>query len=404
MHSFFGYYNKTNFSLDGKRILANRVPMMTGDLTGREVAEVGYFDLADGDRFHKLGETTTWNWQMGCQLQYLGTSNRVIFNTRATGAPGPRNVLPDFRSTIVDVDSGARRELPLPVYVVAPDGRFALTLNYSRLLVTHRTIGYCASHIEPELALAPADDGIFRMDLETGEAKLVLSLETLFNFRHVPSMDKAIHWITHVEVNPAGSRFVFIHRWTERVEDELCFLHRLFTVNGDGSDLRLLECSDHPLPQLAEDFDPNAVGTFDFEKNPYQISHPMWKSDTEVIVWGPHDGGTHYHLYDDSTGKARVVGRGVLTENGHMTYSRNGRWLLSDTYPDDRTNERILFLYDMETGQRHDLGSFYTPPDLGKHNRCDLHPRWSRDNRFLCIDSVHEGMRQMYLLDVSRFS
>lgn len=398
MPSFFGYYNKSNFSLDDTRLLGNRVSMFTGDLTGKETAEVGFFDLRDGDAFHKLGETTTWNWQMGCQLQWLGRQNKVIFNTRSNGPAGPENVYPDFRSTIVDVETGASRELPLPIYVLAPDGSFALTVNYSRFMVTHRTIGYPATHAEPELELCPSDDGVYRMDTETGEHRLILTLEQLRDFEPVASMDRAIHWITHMEVNPSGTRFLFIHRWTERVEDETCFLHRLFTINGDGSDLRLLECTDHPLPQLAADFEPAAVGTFDYEKSEYQISHPLWKSDNEITVWGPHDGAIHYHLYNDRTGAVEVIGPELLTENGHMTYSRDGRWLLSDTYPDTRTNERILFLFDTQSGKRYDLGSFYTPPDLGKHNRCDLHPRWSRDNRTACIDSVHEGARQMYLL------
>lgn len=400
-HHFFGYYNKSNFGNFDKVILANRVPVMTGDLTGTEVAEVGYFDLDRGDNFHKLGKTTTWNWQMGCQLQWLGNQNKVIFNTRAQGASGPENIFPDFRATVVDVDSGTARELPLPIYVMDPSGVFALTLNYSRFMVTHKTIGYAATHSEPDLSLAPDDDGIFRMEIETGATDLILSLADLRQFQPVASMAKAIHWVTHIEVNPTGNRFLFIHRWTERVKDETCFLHRLFTVNSDGSDLRLLECSDHPLPQLVDDFALNAVGTFDYEKSEYQISHPIWKSDSEVMVWGPHGGEIHYHLYDDLTGSVQVVGRDILNENGHMTYSRDGRWILSDTYPDAQTNERILFVFDTQTGNRHDLGVFYTPPDLGKHNRCDLHPRWSRDNTQVCIDSVHDSCRQMYIIDVS---
>ena len=34
--------------------------------------------------------------------------------------------------------------------------------------------------------------------------------------------------------------------------------------------------------------------------------------------------------------------------------------------------------------------------------RCDLHPRWNRDGRQVCIDSIHEGNRHMYVLDVPR--
>lgn len=401
LHHFFGYYNKNVWDRTGRYFLSNQVQMMTQSLTGNEVAKVGYFDLEDGDKYISIGSTTTWNWQMGCQLQWLEgkKGHHIIYNTRSEDGEG--TVYPDFCSTIYNVETGIEKKLPLPIYVVAPNSEYALSVDYSRFQETHRTIGYSATHQEPELPLAPDNDGIWRMDIETGSYKLILSLKDLFNYRHVPSMDKAIHWVTHLEICPNSSRFLFIHRWTERVEDEFCFLHRLFTINEDGSDLRLLECTDHPIPQLAKDFDPDALGTFDYEKSEYQISHPVWKDDDTVIVWGPHKGNIHYHLYDDKTNQVKVLGKEHLTENGHMTFSKDGRWLLSDTYPDDVTNERFLILYDIENNQRYNIGSFYTPADLGKHNRCDLHPRWSPDCQQVCIDSVHEGSRQRYIIDVS---
>jgi hypothetical protein len=58
-------------------------------------------------------------------------------------------------------------------------------------------------------------------------------------------------------------------------------------------------------------------------------------------------------------------------------------------------------LYETAKDVAFTIGRFYTPPDLGKHNRCDLHPRWSPDNKFVSIDSTHEGSRQQYILDVS---
>ena len=398
-HNFFGYYNKSNFHKNNRFLLAHRVDMLSKDLTGTEIAEVGYYDLHNNDMFHKLGETTAWNWQMGCQLQWLGDTDKVIFNTRAAGKN--THIYADFQSTVVDIHTGDIQHLPLPIYVVAPHGDFALALDYARFMVTHRTIGYNATHHPPKLELCPKHDGIHRMDIATGDFTLILSLDDVRNFQPLPSMKNAIHWVTHMEINPSGTRCVFIHRWTERVLDETCFLHRLFTINCDGSEMKLLECSDHPLPQLADDFDTRAVGTFDYEKSEYQISHPMWKSDTEIIVWGPHNSAIHYHLYNDANDTVQIIGKDILNENGHMTYSQDGRWLLSDTYPDAHTNDRILFVYDCKHNRRIDIASLYTPPDLGKHNRCDLHPRWSPNNKHICIDSVHQGKRQMYVIDVN---
>ena len=401
-HHFFGYYNKTNWDRSGRYLLAQQVPWKDARLTPDVTAGIGCFDLAQGDRFHRVAETQAWNWQMGSQLQWLdgAVGRKLICNERRSGRGGR---YPGFGSVIVDVDSGERRALPLPVYVVASDSTFAMCVDYRRLYVTHETIGYSEAAGPFQLPLAPPDDGLHRMDLATGAFELVVSYRQLREFEPRASMEQAIHWVSHIEVNPSSTRVLFLHRWTERVADETCFLHRLITMNPDGSDLRLLECSDHPLPQLAADFDPAAVGTFDYEKSEYQISHPLWRNDDQIIVWGPHAGEIHYHLYDDAVGGAvQVIGRDVLTENGHMTFSPvDQRWLLSDTYPDAGTHERVRFLYDMETGLRHDVGSFHADPGLSKENRCDLHPRWSRDGTQVCIDSVHGEGRQMYLVDVS---
>jgi len=376
--------------------------MMDARLTPELVAEVGYFDLEEGAVFRAVDSTRAWNWQMGCQLQWLDgePGRKIIYNVRS-GDQSAR--YPGFGAAILDLDTGEKKTLPMPVYVTAPNSRYALCVDYRRLYITHETVGY-SEHGGPfSLPHTCTEDGIHRMDLATGEAKLVVSYDALRRFFPKDSMERALHWVSHIEINPASSRVLFLHRWTERVEDETCFLHRLITMNPDGSDMRLLECSDHPLPQLAEDFDPTAVGTFDYEKSEYQISHPLWQDDTHIIVWSPHAARIHYHLYEDSdAGKVTVLGQDVLTENGHMTFSPvDSRWLLSDTYPDPQTNQRILFVYDIRDGVRYDVGSFYTPPDLKKENRCDLHPRWSRDGRAVCIDSVHEGSRQMYVIDVS---
>ena len=71
------------------------------------------------------------------------------------------------------------------------------------------------------------------------------------------------------------------------------------------------------------------------------------------------------------------------------------------SFPDPERSERTLILYRPETGVRVDVGRFYSAPQIGGEIRCDLHPRWSRDGKQVCIDSIHEGERQVYVVDVS---
>ena len=400
-HHFFGYYNKSVWDISNRYVLANKIDVMVKDVQINDILEIGYYDLENEKiNFNKIGSTSAWNWQMGCQSQWLDKldGRKVIFNIRENNQTNP---FPEFSSRVLDIESGEKYDLPLPVYVTDKNSKYALAIDYKRLFITHETIGYQAQHQYRNIELAPDNDGIYNMDISSGDYRLICSYKHLKGFHYVDSMENAIHWVSHIEISPNSKRILFLHRWSERVEDETCFLHRLISMNPDGTDLCLLECSDHPLPQLEKNFDSKDTGIFDYEKSEYQISHPTWKNDRQIMVWSPHNGEIHYHLYNDKTKDVEIIGRDILTENGHMTYSPNEKWLLSDTYPDEKNNQRILFLYNIETGFRYDIGSFYADPNLGKINRCDLHPRWNKNGTKVCIDSVHENERQMYIVDVS---
>ena len=47
-----------------------------------------------------------------------------------------------------------------------------------------------------------------------------------------------------------------------------------------------------------------------------------------------------------------------------------------------------------------EIGDFFVPPAYrDTYCRCDLHPRWRPDGRQLAFNSVHEGTRQIYVID-----
>ena len=389
-NEFFGYYNKTCFDTQDKRILALQSEFKDALIEPSRSVDVGYFQ---GKSFIKLDSTKAWNFQMGSQLQWLG-DERIIYNTRGEDD--------SYQACLLDIKTGQKTYYQRPLYSLAPRNDYYLSVNYDRLYITHKTIGYprLAGPLQ-DLALAPKDDGIFRVDIKSRESRLLLSYQDLFDFHHEKSMEKALHWVSHIEINPSSRRVLFLHRWSERVEDEFCFIHRLITMDEQGGKLRLLEDGEHPIAQLEKDFDPSAQGIYDYEKSDWQISHPMWKNDKEIIVWGPHAGHTGYQLYEDEeAGRVELLSPSLLSENGHMSYSPvNERFLLTDTYPNEE-NIRELLIYDCQEDILYVIARLYVP-QLIKENRCDLHPRWSHDGLRVCIDSVHEDCRGMYLLDVS---
>ena len=72
---------------------------------------------------------------------------------------------------------------------------------------------------------------------------------------------------------------------------------------------------------------------------------------------------------------------------------------VSDTYP-DRNAYRRLYLCDGATGATRGLAAFHSPIALRGETRCDLHPRWSPNGRFIAVDSAHAGHRAIVVVDL----
>ncbi|HVU32225.1 MAG TPA: hypothetical protein VHE61_02240 [Opitutaceae bacterium] len=332
--------------------------------TEQDPLQIGIVDLCGDAGWQPLAETRAWNWQQGCMLQWLngGREGRIIFNDRRDGR---------FVSRIIDVRNGTEQLIDRPVYGVNALGTVAVSLNFSRL--QHQRPGYGYPGVPDAWAgtLAPSDDGLHAVDLRTGASRLILSVAAAAARDPRPEFADRMHRFNHAQFSPGGVRFACLHRW--KTPDEEVGHTRLLTMDSDGSDLRCL--ADEGL-----------------------VSHYDWCDDRRVLAWATHCGRDRYFLFDE-TGSASPVGEGVLTCDGHCSYSPDRRWILTDTYP-DREQHRTLLLFHVPTGRRVDIGRFLSP-SVDWQIRCDLHPRWSPDGRHVCIDSIHEGSRQMYVLDIA---
>ncbi|MCX7934250.1 MAG: hypothetical protein N3A66_03215, partial [Planctomycetota bacterium] len=108
-------------------------------------------------------------------------------------------------------------------------------------------------------------------------------------------------------------------------------------------------------------------------------------------------------LLRDQSQEYEIMDGDFFTFDGHCSYSPAGDFLLYDSYPDAEGYRRLL-IYDLRQRRPIPLARLFS----GKWSdetcidiRCDLHPRWNRDGTAISFDSIHEGHRHVYWLDVS---
>jgi Glycosyl hydrolases family 2, TIM barrel domain/Glycosyl hydrolases family 2, sugar binding domain/Glycosyl hydrolases family 2/Beta galactosidase small chain len=367
---WYGYYDKHLFDPTGRYVLSMEVGFGDRSPTQNDVISLGMTDLHDNNKWIKIGESRAWGWQQGCMLQWIpGSNSEVVYNDRRDGR---------FVAVVCNVFTRETRVLPRPIYTLSPNGRDALSVNFSRIDDTRPGYGYEGVTDPLGDDLHPKEDGIFSMDLKTGKSDLIITLDQIVTTGREQKENEGKHWFNHLLWSPDGSRFIFLHRWYKQAPKKKGWLTRMFTANAKGGDIHCVD--------------------------PWgRTSHFYWRNPKQIIMWTwTPKTGSHYLLFDDKSDKIEIIGDGILTQNGHMTYSPNGKWLLTDTYPSRKDRMQTLMLYRPRDKKMVVLGKFLEPRKFGGEWRCDLHPSWNRDGTKVVMESTHSGQRQLYLLDVSK--
>lgn len=351
---FYGFHDKTPFSADGHRLLAHRSLVGDRRLRPGDAAEVGYFDGEDWLRFHSLGQTTAWNWQLGSMLQWYGV-DKIIFNTLIGGEP---------RAQVVGLDGVLNDQWPYPVVHVSADGQYASSYDFLR--VEAMMPGYGAVVETPTLE----DDfrNPFRI-FRTNDARVCfeLSLKEAAAIQPHPSMDGAFHYFHHALFNPASRRSFFLHRWVDKSQRRWT---RMFSVGVNGDGLYLF-----PMDEM--------------------VSHITWSDDDHIFAYArlPNE-GDGYFLIEDQTGCHQRYFKSVLNSDGHPTFDFKRRIIITDTYPDRFRNQYlVLGLPDCE--RRIDLVRTHLPNYFKRELQVDLHPRLHPSRLVACVDTGHVGARAL---------
>jgi hypothetical protein len=223
---FFGYYDKSPWDITNRYMLTLRVPFADKHPQQGDKAIIGIIDTENINEFTAVEKTNTWNLQQGSMLQWLGPdfNKKIIYNDL---------INEKYVSVIYNLKTKEKEILKRPVYSVSKDGKFALSLNFSRL---HRLRpGYGYANLEDKTKEEPhsEDDGIWYLDLESNQSKLIISLADIVKINWNEKMKDAQHWFNHIDINPDGTRFSFLHRW----EYNNVINSRLYTADINGKNI-----------------------------------------------------------------------------------------------------------------------------------------------------------------------
>ena len=366
-HLLASYFAIDSWSPNLRYLLA-----LETDLNGRlpetnDVAKIGLIDLKDRNRFLPIAETRCWNFQEAAMGHWI-SDDEFLYNDTVDGK---------FSTVIVNWKTGAKRSLPYPTVAVSPDRTKIISINYARIRLTRPDYGYAGPGQDPLVNVTyPENDGLWLVDLKTGEAKLIVSIASLKEKMHKIHKPEGLAYFCHVVFSKTGKRIFFLGRtiqdfktWCETVA---------FTCDADGSNVR-----------VAQD---------------WYASHFNWlDDDTMVLSAGWHRGPMGHGVFTvGKENESRRIAPRILDWDGHCIWMPGGKFISTDGYWDRNSFKRDWAVMRVEDEAVKSVGQFYVPEGY-RHDfwRCDLHPHFRKDGKSVVYNSVHQGTRQIYMMGIS---
>jgi hypothetical protein len=377
-HHFFGYIGHVQnipWNKSGRYILALRTGFQDRMPRADDVAEIVLLDTTHDYEERVVERTRAWNPQQGTMLYWnpQAQETQFFFNDRDPKTGRVFTVLFDLSAG----EKGKRvreyrfAESPVGNSGVAQQGGWFAAINYARLARLRPVTGYPETFDWTAGVMHPKDDGVFRVNVDTGEKRLLMSFDQLAEALRPthPDIDSKELFINHTLSNRESDRIYFFVR--ADFDSRTKKLNEPFFMNIDGTGLT-------PLKQF--------IG-----------GHPEW--DTGRCMIGAVD--KQQVIYD--TDKQEVVGvigsREVLPEpEGDISLSPDARWLVNGSRKDSRNRYTFVRRSDNAWVKSDEFDvTGWTSGDL----RCDPAPCWNRDSDQIVFPAIANDAgktRQMFVI------
>jgi len=348
VRSVHSYYDIPPWSKKDNRIAYTRLEQ------GGHEGEIWVMDV-DGGNPRKLADTHSVSANDGAHAQWTPDCDRICYQDR----DGDQSLI-----AWINPDTGESMRHEGDLRMVSPAG------NHNAF---HSAPGRMADH---EVIEKRAECGVFAQDLDTGEFRMLASVEDC-RLIH-PRKDEIENWhlyIKHSKWSPDGSRMMFVFTNEIRFANKYVELPRvkdIYVVNSDGTGLK-------------------RVGEFG--------NHPLWHPNgEEILTNSPFEDrpGNSLVLTDVETGEERLA-TASMGGSGHPSFSPDGSKICVD-YVLPGEGQGSLNIVDVASGRvEHIVQTRVTDHShVGTH----LHPVWRQDGKQIMYASDATGTAQLCVVDM----
>ncbi len=378
-HHFFGYIGQCRtipWNESGQYILGLEIDRIDRMPEPEEGAKIFIVDTQNDNKIIYLDETNAWNPQQG--TMYYWNPNKpetqFFFNDRDIKSGEVFTVLYDIKKK-KRIKEYRFKDTHIGNSGVAWDGSFFMGINYGRLARLRLVTGYPKALDWSKDEVAPANDGIFKVNIATEKKELLVSYRQMENeiIKQLGEFNNTGMFINHTLLNRDGNRLYFFARegWVKGGNKT----NVAFSVHLDGSNLKIHK---------------QHIG-----------GHPEWAGGSVLIGRK----GKNQILYD--VDKSEIVGQLGTPEQfpnpeGDISLSPDGNWFVNGYKREskEKGNKNFYAVY------RKSDSAFARSTGIDKgaylgNIRIDPAPRWNRTNDAILVPGISENKtRQMFVIRV----
>ena len=377
-HHFFGYIGQsltTPWNASGRYILSLRTTFHDRMPHPGEAADVVLIDTHNGYRVLPIEKCRAWNFQQGTMFYWnpKQPETQFFFNDRDLETNLVFTVLYDiernerireYRFEDASVANGG----------VSPTGEFFLAINYGRMARLRPVTGYPGAADPTAATPAPDNDGIFRVDIQTGAHKLIVSfrqLRDLLRGRH-KKIDEVGFYINHSLSNRSGEYVYFYAR--ARYDGNSMAVNVPCSVRTDGTQLK------------AHQF----IG-----------GHPEWDQGN-VVIGAKDDRQVRYDINQQAIVGQIATPEIIPSPGGDISLSPDANWFVCGYATGGRSQNRYAIVRRSDGAYAHSP-AFSRGPYTRGELRIDPAPRWNRDQTAILVPGMtDEGTRQLHLIEIQQ--